>query len=109
MQNKYFYEIDKPDVPGIFVINSKAKNFEILKDKFPLIIKNVNPNDVYFYDKKTLKVNREFISWKVPLSIRDIWPGIYDKEMNLIYVPHYQSGKINQEGLLKFNLNDIYE
>ena len=109
LQNKYIYEIDKPDVPGIFVINSKAKNFEILKDKFPLIIKNVNPNDVYFYDKKTLKVNREFISWKVPLSIRDIWPGIYDKEMNLIYVPHYQSGKINQEGLLKFNLNDIYE
>lgn len=109
-QNDYVYKIDKPDVSGVFMINSKAKNFDLVKEKFPLFIKNVKPNETYFYDGKSLKVNREFISWKVPLSIRSVWPGIYDSDMNLIYVPKYQTGRnIKGDGLLKFNLNDIYE
>lgn len=108
-QKDYLYKIDMPDVTGIFMINSKAKNFELVKDKFPLYVKNVNPNEVFYYDNKTLKVNREFISWKVPLSIRSVWPGIYDNQKRLIYVPKYQAGHKVKDGLLKFNLNDIYE
>lgn len=107
-QSDYFYIIDEPDTPGLFTINSHAPNFDLVKNKFPLIIKKANTNDSFKYNGKTLKVNREFISWKVPLSIRDIWPGIYDKDLNLIYVPKYQKSNLLSDGLLKFNLKDIY-
>lgn len=107
-QSEYFYIVDEPDSPGLFTVNSGAPNFDIVKDKFPLIIKKANPFDSFKYDGKTLKVNRQFISWKVPLSLRDVWPGIYDKEMNLLYVPKYQKTAPGGNGLLKFNLKDIY-
>ena len=107
-QSEYFYVIDEADVPGLFTINSNAANFDLVKDKFPLIVKKANLFDSFKYDGKTLKVNRQFISWKVPLSIRDIWPGIYDKDLNLLYVPKYQKSVQDNNGLLKFNLKDIY-
>ena len=107
-QSEYFYVIDEADVPGLFTINSNAANFDLVKDKFPLIVKKANLFDSFKYDGKTLKVNRQFISWKVPLSIRDIWPGIYDKDLNLLYVPKYQKSVQDNKGLLKFNLKDIY-
>ncbi len=107
-QKEYLYKINKANEPGMFMINSNASNFELVKDKFPLFIKKAELFDSFKYNGKTLKVNREFISWKVPLSIRDIWPGIYDKNMNLIYVPKYQKSNHTNDGLLKFNLKDIY-
>ena len=107
-QSEYFYVIDEADVPGLFTINSNAANFDLVKDKFPLIVKKANLFDSFKYDGKTLKVNRQFISWKVPLSIRDIWPGIYDKDLNLLYVPKYQKSVQDNNGSLKFNLKDIY-
>lgn len=108
-QSDYLYKIEEPDLPGLFTINSNANNFDLVIKKFPVYIKNVDSSDTFQYDGKTIKVNREFISWKVPLSIRDIWPGIYNSDMALIYVPKYQKNKIDSNGLLKFNLNDIYE
>lgn len=108
-QTDYFYVVDSPDKSGLFVINSESKNYDLVSDKFPLVIKKVNPNERYKYDGKTYKVNRELISWKVPMSLREVWPGIYDKNLNLLYVPHYQKGKIDKNGLLKFNLKDIYQ
>ena len=91
-----------------FKMPSGAFFFDLVKDKFPLIVKKANLFDSFKYDGKTLKVNRQFISWKVPLSIRDVWPGIYDKDLNLLYVPKYQKVAPDNNGLLKSNLKDIY-
>ena len=80
------------DSNKFFAINTKAKNFDLIKDSLPLIIKPVSKNETYVKDNKTFSVNRQFISWKVPISLRDRWPGIYDSKGDLLYVRKYESG-----------------
>lgn len=53
-------------------------------------IKNVDKNDEYIIKDYSSKANRLFIDWKIPLFLREIWPGIYDRNGKLIYVPRYR-------------------
>lgn len=55
-----------------------------------LIIKNLDKNDKYIIKDYSVQVRRLFIDWKMPLFLREIWPGIYDKNGKLIYVPRYR-------------------
>ena len=95
------------DSNKFFAINTKAKNFDLIKDSLPLIIKPVSKNETYIKDNKTFSVNRQFISWKVPISLRDRWPGIYDSKGVLLYVPKYESGENKSKGLLLFDLEKL--
>ena len=54
------------------------------------IIKNCDKNDKLIIKDYTSQVRRLFIDWKMPLFLREIWPGIYDKNGNLLYVPRYR-------------------
>ena len=54
------------------------------------VIKNLDKNEKYIIKDYSSKVNRLFIDWKMPLFLREIWPGIYDKNGKLIYVPRYR-------------------
>ena len=54
------------------------------------IIKNCDKNDKLIIKDYTSPVRRLFIDWKMPLFLREIWPGIYDKNGNLLYVPRYR-------------------
>ena len=54
------------------------------------VIKNLDKNDEYIIKDYSSQVRRLFIDWKMPLFLREIWPGIYDKNGKLIYVPRYR-------------------
>lgn len=90
----------------IFQVNKKSKYSILINDSFPLTIKPAIEGKEYLWQGMVLKVNREFISRKMPLYIRNIWPGIYDKNGKLIYVPRYQE-KVKKNGLLKFKLKEL--
>ena len=90
-----------------FKINKEAKNFALIENSLPLTIKPVSKNERYFRNGKTFYVNRQLISWKVPLSLRERRPGIYDNKGTLLYVPKYESAKEKSKGLLIFDLEKI--
>ena len=103
----YVYEFDNPDSKNeIFHINKKAKEFKLLKEAFPITIKPAKEGKTYEHKGFTLKVNREFISWKMPAYLRDVWPGVYDKNDLLIFVPRYQT-KIKKNGLIRFKCKQL--
>ena len=104
---KYCFELKKNESNKLIKINIKDKNYNLIKDCFPLLIKPVNKEEKYFKDGKTYSVNRQFISWKVPLSLRSIWPGIYDKNGNLLYVPKFEKAKERSKGLITFDLEKL--
>ena len=112
LQNFYAYEL---------VVNKKAKNefleidFSmgaedrgIREDDFPLIVKNVNPKDRVKVKDYSVEVRRQFISWKMPVHLRKMWPGIYNKNNELIYVPRYRKNfKDEHKSIFKIDLTKI--
>jgi len=104
---EYEILIGKKEGNELIQINDKHKNFYLIEDRFPLIIKPVKKYEKYFKDGKTYSVNRQFISWKVPISLRNVWPGIYDQNGNLIYVPKYDSQPQKAKGLVQFDIEKL--
>ena len=62
----------------------------VISGDFPLIIKPVSSNESYKIKGYNSKVNRLFIDWKLPHRYRECWPGIYNKDGKLIYIPRYR-------------------
>ncbi len=76
-----------------------------------ILIKNCDKNDYVIIKDYKSKLNRLFIDWKMPLFLREVWPGIYDEKERLIYVPRYRKSfkdehksifKIDTEYFLRF-------
>ncbi|MBQ0008761.1 MAG: tRNA lysidine(34) synthetase TilS [Firmicutes bacterium] len=112
LENFYAYEL---------VVNKKAMNkflkidFSMgaedrgIKDEdFPLIVRNVNPKDRVKVKDYFVEVRRQFINWKMPTHLRKMWPGIYNKNNELIYVPRYRKDFVdNHKSILKIDLTKI--
>ena len=90
----YDFEMLKP---GIFV--SEFVDFEfgendvdrnISKEDFPLKIRPVKSSEAYQIENYSVEVRRLFIDWKMPKFLRGWWPGIYDKNGHLLYIPRYR-------------------
>lgn len=78
-------------------------------EKLPgcLVIKNCCKNDTYIIKDYSCEIRRLFIDWKMPLFLREIWPGIYDEKGKLVYVPRYRKNFVdNHES--KFKINTKY-
>lgn len=86
ISDKYF-EVD---------LNNYFEERNITNDMFPVTIKPISKNEDYRIDKYTCKIRRLFIDWKVPPHLRECWPGIYDKNGHLIYVPRYKKEFIDK-------------
>ena len=90
----YSFIIDKPskfDNEFFFAdFITDASNRNVHESDYPLIIRNANKNDVYQIKNYLVKVNRLFIDWKMPLSIRNRWPVIVNKDGKIIYIPRYK-------------------
>ena len=70
------------------------------------IVKNCAKNDKIIVKNYCSNINRLFIDWKVPHYLREIWPGIYDEQGNLLYVPRYRKNfKDEHQSLLKINID----
>ena len=60
----------------------------------------VNPAETAsFYEISGFKkkINRIFIDWKMPISIRKIWPIITNKRGQVIYIPRYRQDYVVKE------------
>jgi len=100
------YLIDNNDLNGYSIVIEKAGSYEdenfiidfregedernIKASSYPLTIKPVTIDDTYHINDYECSVRRLLIDWKVPLHLRVMWPGIYDKDGNLIYIPRYR-------------------
>lgn len=68
-----------------------------------LVIKNVNPKDSVKINDYEAEVRRLFIDWKMPHYLRSVWPGIYDKNGKLLYIPRYRREFVDEhKSVFKF-------
>lgn len=72
-----------------------------------LFVKNCDKNDKIIIKDYSSKIRRLFIDWKMPLFLREIWPGIYDEKGTLIYVPRYKKN-FEDKHTSKFVINTKY-
>lgn len=77
-----------------------------LKDK-ELFVQNVCLKDKIIIKDYSSKISRLFIDWKMPLFLRKIWPGIYDTNGKLLYVPRYRKNFVDNHKS-KFLINTEY-
>lgn len=104
---RYTYDIENIDEANeVFRLNKEAENINLILNSFPLTIKPAIEGKTFKVKGHTLKVNREFIYWKMPSYLREVRPGIFDKNGNLIYVPRYQK-KVKKNGLLSFKCSQL--
>ena len=92
--NGYGFLMNKPDVLDnefFFADFTKdASNRNVHSSDYPLTIRNAKPGDLFKIKNYDVKVNRLFIDWKMPMSLRKRWPVILNKEGVIIYIPRYQ-------------------
>ena len=104
---RYAYDFENIDEANeVFRLNKEAENINLILNSFPLTIKPAIEGKTFKVKGHTLKVNREFIYWKMPSYLREVRPGIFDKNGNLIYVPRYQK-KVKKNGLLSFKCSQL--
>ena len=104
---RYTYDFENiDDANEVFRLNKEAENINLILNSFPLTIKPAIEGKTFKVKGHTLKVNREFIYWKMPSYLREVRPGIFDKNGNLIYVPRYQK-KVKKNGLLSFKCSQL--
>ena len=90
----YSFIIDKPMEldTEYFYLNflGDTSNRNIKSEDYPLTIRNYRKDDKYFIKNYAVSVRRLFIDWKMPLSIRQKWPIIVNKDGKIIYIPRYR-------------------
>ena len=103
------YKFGINNLGSYFKINENSNLYNKVINDFEYIKCGLNTTESYkLQNGATKKIGRCFIDWKMPYVYRIIWPGIYDKNDNLIYVPRYQKEVKNSENsLLKFDLKNF--
>lgn len=97
--SKYSYFINMNDIidDNLFTIDLSHdfKERNLNENSFPISIKPLDKDDVYKISGYDCKIRRLLIDWKVPPHLRSVWPGIYDKNGTLVYVPRYKETYID--------------
>ena len=101
----YEYVMNKPlliDNDFFFAdFTGDTSNRNVSIDDYPLTIRTFKKGDTYIIKDYQVQVRRLFIDWKMPLSIRQRWPVIVNKEGRIIYIPRYRSNfKVEKESNL---------
>lgn len=74
-----------------------TSNRNVSPDDYPLTIRNARPNDAYKIKDYEKELRRLFIDWKMPVSLRNRWPIIINKDGIIVYVPRYQKDFVAPE------------
>ena len=100
------YNFKINEIEPYFKLNKNSDLYEKIINETKCVKCDLNTNESYkLKNGVTKKIGRCFIDWKMPYVYRIIWPGIYGKNDNLIYVPRYQKNVKNSENSpLKFDL-----
>ena len=97
----YEYVLEKPgklDTPYFsldFSGNTSGRN--VSPEDYPLTIRNARADDAYKIKDYEKEIRRLFIDWKMPVSLRNRWPIIINKDGIIVYVPRYQKDFIPDE------------
>lgn len=99
----YSYVINGPmvlDCPYFYLDFTKdSSNRNVFINSYPLTIRNYQIGDKYRIKDYQKDVNRLFIDWKMPLSLRKRWPIIINKDGEIIYIPRYREDFIVNESI----------
>lgn len=92
-QINYYYKLNQNDFVDdelflIFFKDGLDRNLSV--SDFPITIKPLSKKDVIELSDYYAEVRRLFIDWKMPHFLRECWPGIYNKDGKLIYIPRYR-------------------
>lgn len=88
-----------------FSLGAADRGLSSLPTEF--IIKNCDKKDRLIIKDYTSEVRRLFIDWKMPLFLREMWPGLYDENGKLLYVPRYRKN-YKDEHKSKFKIDTKY-
>ena len=89
----YEYVLDKPGVLDTeyffldFTKDSSDRNIGLAD--YPITIRNAKSDDLIEILNYSKELRRMFIDWKMPVSLRNRWPVILNKDGKIIYVPRY--------------------
>jgi len=90
----YAYKVEKRSVieTPYFYFDStgNTENRNVADKDFPLTIRTYKNEDSYSINGYSVDVKRLFIDWKMPLSVRKIWPIIVSQNGTIIYIPRYR-------------------
>ena len=99
----YEYKLEEPgklDTPYFSLdFTGDSSNRNVFPDDYPLIIRNARPNDAYKIKDYEKELRRLFIDWKMPVSLRNRWPIIVNKDGIIVYVPRYRKDFIVEENM----------
>ena len=99
-----------PTENEIVKLNKSSNLFDLLKKHDILEIKPAKVGYFYKINENKKTINRIFIDQKMPHFTRNIWPAIFDKNNNIVYMPRYRKKyKINNNSLLIFDVDELYE
>jgi tRNA(Ile)-lysidine synthetase-like protein len=79
LDTKYFF-LD-------FTKDSSDRNISL--PDYPITIRNAKNDDLIEIQDFSKELRRMFIDWKMPISLRNRWPVILNKDGKIIYVPRY--------------------
>ncbi len=100
-RSSYSFVIDEPTIidNDYFFANllSDTSNRNITLADYPITIRSFKANDKYKIKDYEVLVRRLFIDWKMPMSVRGVWPIILNKDGKVIYIPRYQKDFIPDE------------
>ena len=66
-----------------------SSNRNVSLPDYPITIRNAKNDDLIEILNFSKELRRMFIDWKMPVSLRNRWPVILNKEGKIIYVPRY--------------------
>ena len=103
--DQVYFESEHKDISYCYVLNEPqrldtiylyldfrgdTKNRNVKLSDYPLTIRNARNGDKTIIKNYEVEVRRLFIDWKMPMSLRKMWPVIINKDGNIIYVPRYK-------------------
>ena len=92
-QADYSFTLNEPGVLDTeyfhldFTKDSSDRNVSL--PDYPITIRNAKSDDVIEILNYSKELRRMFIDWKMPVSLRNRWPVILNKDGKIIYVPRY--------------------
>ena len=92
-QSDYEFVMNEPGVLDTeyffidFTKDSSDRNVSL--PDYPITIRNARSDDLIEIQDFSKELRRMFIDWKMPISLRNRWPVILNKDGKIIYVPRY--------------------
>ena len=106
-ESNYYFELSKKGNKYFrFLVDTKYN--EIFSNYDSIIIHPVSRDDFYSYKGQKKRVSKIFIDMKLPTSYRKIWPGVYSKNGELIYLPRYmEKVRYTKKSFLVFDIESL--